>query len=135
MGMQHGKLMRRGGLLEIRAFAVVVLAVLMIGTGVLHLVMPLPFAAIVPAYLPAHLLIVYISGVAEIMGGAGLLVPATRSAAAWGLILLYIAVFPANIDMAIHNTPLGGNHYPVLLWLRLPFQILLIAWAWWCGKA
>ena len=73
-----------------------------------------------------------ISGFFEILGGAGLLVPPTRRAAAWGLIALYVAVFPANVNMALHDVPIEGRHFPAwALWLRLPLQGVLIAWAWW----
>jgi uncharacterized membrane protein len=111
----------------------VVLALAMIAVGVLHFLLPAPFVRMTPAWLPAPLLLVYVSGVFEILGGAGLLVPATRKAAAWGLIALYIAVFPANVNMAIHHISLTDGPPPpaFALWLRLPFQALLIAWAYW----
>jgi uncharacterized membrane protein len=99
---------------------------------VLHFVRPDGFVAIVPEALPAKLALVYISGVAEIAGGLGLILPQTRRLAAWGLIALYIAVFPANINMAIHQLPLDGNIVPAWqLWARLPLQLVLIAWAYW----
>ncbi len=109
-----------------------VLAAAMVFIGVLHFVRPDPFVAIVPGFLPAPLALVWISGAFEILGGLGLLVPQTRRAAAWGLILLYIAVFPANINMAVNEIPLDGQQVsPVALWLRLPLQAVFIAWAWW----
>jgi uncharacterized membrane protein len=61
----------------------------------------------------------------------GLLIARVRRAAAWGLIALYIAVFPANIHMAIHQTPFKGEVYPIAGWVRLPFQLVFIAWAYW----
>jgi len=111
------------------------LAVFVLFTGFLHFVRPAPFVAIVPDYLPAPLALVYISGLFEMLGGIGLLVPRTRRAAAWGLIALFFAVFPANINMAIHNLPFGNEHYPLGGWLRLPLQFVLIAWAYWFTKA
>jgi uncharacterized membrane protein len=103
--------------------------------GVLHFVNPGGFVRIVPAYLPAPLALVLISGVAEVAGGLGLLIPRTRRLAAWGLVALYIAVFPANLNMALHQIPLGDAPMAPdkvwLLWLRLPFQALFIAWAHW----
>lgn len=105
----------------------------MITIGVLHFVTPKPFVRIVPKYLPAPLAVVYISGFFEIVGGVGLLVPATRAAAGWGLIALYIAVFPANINMLVHNISLDPKR-PIprwALWARLPLQFVLIAWAYW----
>ena len=69
----------------------------MIAVGVLHFVRPKAFVRIVPKFLPTPLALVYISGFFEILGGVGLLIPETRTWAAWGLIALYVAVFPANI--------------------------------------
>jgi uncharacterized membrane protein len=109
------------------------LAIAMVGIGVLHFVRPKPFVRIVPKYLPAPLALVYISGFFEILGGIGLLVPATRAWAAWGLIALYVAVFPANIYMLTDNVSLDPKK-PIprwALWLRLPFQLVFIAWAYW----
>lgn len=106
------------------------LAGLMTLAGALHLADPGPFVRIVPDYLPAPLALVYISGFFEILGGMGLLIPALQRKAAWGLIALYVAVFPANLYMAIHQISLGDTPAPpALLWLRLPMQLLLIAWA------
>jgi uncharacterized membrane protein len=109
---------------------------MMVGAGVMHFVTPDPFARIVPAALPAPLAIVYISGVFEILGGAGLLVPMTRKAAAWGLIALFVAVFPANINQAINKISFSDGPPPpaFALWLRLPLQALLIAWAYWLTR-
>jgi len=107
------------------------LALLMIAIGTLHFARPKPFVRIVPSFLPAPLALVYISGFFEILGGVGLLVPATRVWAAWGLIALYIAVFPANIYMLTNNISLNPKK-PIprwALWLRLPFQLVFIAWA------
>lgn len=103
----------------------------MVAMGMLHLAKPMPFVAVMPAYLPRPDLLVLVSGVAEIAGGLGLLVPRLRKAAAWGLVALFVAVFPANVDMALHP-PRGIP--PWALWLRLPFQIPLIAWALWAGR-
>lgn len=88
-----------------------------------------------PAALPWHLPLVYLSGVAEILCGAGLLVPATRRLAAWATIALLIAVFPANLNMAVNHLPLGKTAVPQwALWARLPLQAVLIAWAWWYAR-
>ncbi len=111
------------------------LAVTMVVAGVLHFVFTDLYVAIMPSYLPAHLELVYVSGVFEILGGLGLLIRRTRRAAAWGLVLLYICVFPANLNMAINEIqPSGGDIPPVLMWVRLPFQLLFIAWAWWMTR-
>ncbi len=102
----------------------------MIGAGVSHFVSPGGFVRIVPDYLPYPLELVYISGFFEILGGIGILLKQTRKIAAWGLIALYIAVFPANVNMALNQISMSETPVPqLLLWLRLPLQILLIYWA------
>ena len=116
-----------------KLLALWVLALGMITIGTLHFVRPKPFVRIVPKGLPAPLTLVYVSGFFEIVGGLGLLIPFTRSAAAWGLIMLYVAVFPANIYMLTHNVSLNPRK-PIprwALWARLPLQLLFIAWAYW----
>ncbi|MFW2387764.1 MAG: DoxX family protein [Polyangiales bacterium] len=121
----------------LKLVALWVLAILMVAIGVLHFVQPKPFVRIVPKYLPAPLALVYISGAFEILGGIGLLIPETRVWAAWGLIALYIAVFPANIYMLTDNISLNPKK-PIprwVLWLRLPIQLLFIAWAYWFTRA
>ena len=97
--------------------------------GVMHFVIPRQYQAIVPDYLPAHRELVVASGVAEIAGGVGVLHPRTRRAAGWWLIATLVAIFPANVHMAVH-----AERYrqfpPAALWARLPLQGVLIAWAW-----
>lgn len=107
------------------------LAAFVTGTGVMHFASPQFFIDIVPDYLPAPELLVAISGVFEILGGIGLLVPMTRRFAAFGLIALFIAVFPANVHMALHEiTPTGAPSLPAWMpWARLPLQGALIWWA------
>lgn len=108
----------------------VVLALGMVSAGLLHFWAPKGFVRIVPRFLPAPLLLVYVSGAFEILGGAGLLVPGTRRWAAWGLIALFIAVFPANINMVVNHLSFGRAPTPSwILWSRLPLQAVLIAWA------
>ena len=110
----------------------VLLAIFMIVAGTLHWVTPDPFVKIVPSFLPYPLALVYISGIFEILGGVGLLVPPVSQAAAWGLIALFIAVFPANINMAVNRIQMDGiSDSDLLRWGRLPLQAVLIAWAWW----
>jgi uncharacterized membrane protein len=99
--------------------------------GILHFAKPEPFVKIVPPQLPYPLELVYISGFFEILGGIGLLIPSVSVAAAWGIIALFIAVFPANINQAVNSISIAGiPDNPWLYWLRLPFQAVLIAWAW-----
>jgi uncharacterized membrane protein len=112
-----------------------VMTAFMTAAGVMHFVNPGAYVAMMPSALPAPLLLVQISGVAEIAGGLGLILPQTRRAAAWGLVALFIAVFPANVNMAVHHLPLDGKPVaPALLWARLPLQLVLIAWAYWYPK-
>ena len=96
-----------------------------VGLGTLHFTHTRAYVGIMPSYLPAQRELVLISGAAEIAGGAGVLVPATRRYARWWLIALLIAVFPANVHMALHPDRYGIPAWA--LWLRLPFQ-LVFAW-------
>ncbi len=109
-----------------------VLTVFMVAAGLNHFYNPAPYLGMMPDALPAHALLVQISGVAEILGGLGLILPQTRRLAAWGLIALLLAVFPANLNMALNHLPLGTTEVPSwALWARLPLQVVLIAWAFW----
>ena len=108
------------------------LAIAFISVGVTHFTNEEFFVSIMPPYLPWHLELVYISGVFEILGGAGLLVPRLRTVAGWGLIALMIAVFPANLHMAM-NPDLFPDVSPAALNLRLPMQFVMIAIVWWAA--
>ena len=102
-------------------------AVVYIAAGMNHFINPKNYLAIMPSYIPAHSLMVTLSGVAEVVLGVGLLFPVTRPLSAWGLILLLIAVFPANIYMALSDR---FRKFPAWLrWARLPLQGVLIWWA------
>lgn len=107
----------------------VFLAVMFVVAGSLHFLISHVYLMIMPPYLPWHLPLVYISGAAEFLGGVGLLIPATRQVAAWGLAALLIAVLPANIYMATSHFPapgLLGESWAQ--WLRIPLQFPMI----WC---
>lgn len=111
------------------------LAIAMVWIGVLHFVDPDPFVAIVPPYLPWPLALVWISGAFEVLLGIALLVPRTRRLAGLGLVALYVAVFPANVHMAIDGAPPGFGPVPEwALWARLPLQAVFIAWALWVSR-
>ena len=115
----------------------VVLAIAMVSVGVLHFARPEGFVRIVPPQLPAPLVLVYVSGFFEVLGGVGVLLrQPIRAIAAWGLVLLYVAVFPANLNMAVHHIQLteGGTMSPALMWARLPLQFVFIAWAYWLRR-
>jgi uncharacterized membrane protein len=106
------------------------LAVLFVAAGVNHFVNPQFYLHIVPPYLPWPTELVFVSGACEVLGGVGLLLPPVRGAAAWGLIALLVAVFPANVHMALHPEEFP-RFPPAVLWGRLPIQGVLIAWAYW----
>jgi uncharacterized membrane protein len=98
--------------------------------GIMHFVIPRTYEAIMPDYLPAHRPLVYASGVAEIIGGAAVLHPRTRRLGSWLSIATLLAVFPANVHMAMNperyrKVP-GGR---AALLARLPLQAVFIAWA------
>lgn len=113
----------------------VILAVALTVVGISHFVVSEPFVKIMPPQLPYPLELVYISGFFEILGAIGLLVPPVSRAAAWGIIALFIAVFPANINMAVNHIHINGiPDSPWFQAVRLPFQAVLIAWAWWYTK-
>ncbi len=114
-----------------------VIALAMVTVGALHFLSPEPFVRIVPGYLPWPELLVFVSGGFEVAGGLGLLWSRSRSYASWGLVALYVAVFPANINMAIHEIQLepGGTMPVWAMWARLPFQALFILGAWWVGRS
>lgn len=104
------------------------LVFLLIFAGTIHFLKPYFFVKIMPSYIPFHLKLVYISGVVEILCGLLLLYPPTQSFGAYLSILLFIAVFPANIEMA-KDFYLMHHKYFWLTILRLPLQFLLIWWA------
>jgi uncharacterized membrane protein len=98
--------------------------------GTMHFVIPRAYESIVPDYLPAHRTLVYASGIAEIAGGAAVLHPRTRTIGSWWSIATLLAVFPANVHMALHpdRYPKVPGGRPALL-ARLPLQAVFIAWA------
>lgn len=104
-------------------------AAFFVSTGVLHFTSPDPFIAIVPEILPAPRALVYLSGAAELAGGLGMLSARTARPAGWWLIATLLAIFPANVGMA-----LAAESFPQFptwgLWARLPLQALLIALVW-----
>lgn len=109
-----------------------------VGTGTLHFVIPSFYRAIIPDQLAQwRRELVIASGVAEILGGLGVMYPPTRRAAAWWSVATLVAVFPANLHMALHPERYverfpGGR---LGLWIRLPIQLPVIGWAWAAGHA
>ena len=113
-----------------------VMGVLYAVAGVLHFVVPELYVQIIPPIFPAALALVYLSGVAEIAVGVGVLIPDTQRYAAWATVALLIAIFPANVYMAtsgvvIGGMPGGGDPSELVRWGRLPLQGVLILWALW----
>jgi uncharacterized membrane protein len=105
-----------------------VIGLLFAAAGSLHFKSPATYERIVPPYLPAHAQLVAISGLCEILGGVGAAIPATRRPAGIGLIALLVAVFPANVYMATDAAAFASFLPAWALWVRLPLQVLLIAW-------
>jgi uncharacterized membrane protein len=106
------------------------LGLFMVAAGINHFVSPDFYLSIMPPYLPWHRELVFLSGVCEVVLGVLVLIPRCTALAAWGIIALLIAVFPANIHMAVHPEQYPDIR-PWLLWLRLPLQGVFIAWAYW----
>jgi uncharacterized membrane protein len=109
------------------------LGIFFVLAGANHFVHADFYVKIMPPYLPWHRELVALSGVAEVVLGVLVLIPQTTVPAAWGLIALLCAVFPANVHMALNNE-LFPEYPPVVLWARLPLQGILIAWAWWFAR-
>ncbi|MDQ5813417.1 MAG: DoxX family protein [Actinomycetota bacterium] len=100
-------------------------------TGTSHFTsMKYDFAAMIPDPLPDGLWVIYLTGVFEIAGAIGLLIPQTRKLAGICLVLLLVAMFSANVNAALNAIPLGGQD-PTPLWLRTPMQLLYIGMVWW----
>jgi uncharacterized membrane protein len=111
------------------------MALVYVAAGAAHFAATAAYLAVMPPYIPLPLAMIYISGAAEILGGIGVLIPdgmvfaRTRAAAAWGLVALLVAVSPVHINMCLHPEQFPG--IPLwAIWLRLPLQLPLIAWAW-----
>tara|TARA_B100001167_G_C16670350_1_gene257457 strand:+ start:391 stop:759 length:369 start_codon:yes stop_codon:yes gene_type:complete len=113
--------------------SIIIMSVFYVGIGIKHFTNPFWFIKIVPPILPYKLSLVYISGFFEVLFGLLLLFPGMRYVAGWGLILLLIAVFPANIYLALTNGA-ALNTTPLIAWGRLPFQFVFIAIAYWHTK-
>lgn len=110
-----------------RGTAAIVLAALLLTTGTWHFASPGGFESIVPLFLGSAAFWVRLSGVGELACALGLLIPRTRRAAGWACAALFVVVFPANIDMAVHAWQGDGSR--IVAYGRLPLQIPLICWA------
>ena len=119
----------------LKRIALLLLALFFVAAGVTHFTNPGFFVDIVPPALPAPLALVYVSGVFEIAGGLAVLWPASRAVAGVGLVLLLLAVYPANLYMAFAPERFVAQGTPLwALYARLPMQFVFIAWAWWATR-
>ena len=118
---------------DIKYLSLMVMGIFYISIGISHFTSPLWYVQIVPPYLPYKLELVYISGLFEILFGGMLLFKKTRFLASWGLILLLIAVYPANIYLAQTNGAAMGTT-PLIAWGRLPVQFIFVGLAYWHSK-
>lgn len=114
------------------ARAGVLLGLVLLATGTLHLVAPEPYESIVPGFLGSPTSWVYASGVAELACAVGLLLRRTRKWAGWATVVLFVAVFPANVQMAVDALQGAGD--ALLPLVRLPLQVPLVWWAWWSAR-
>lgn len=108
----------------------VITGLLFITAGFSQLVRPAAYLDVVPPYLPFPLALIYLTGVLKALGGLGLLVPQTRRPVGWALVILLVAVFPANVHMALHPQQFADIPQALLI-ARLPLQLLFIAWVYW----
>ena len=115
----------------VRRIARVVLALFFIAAGINHFVHPGVYVRIVPPWLASPALLVQITGICEMVGGIGVLIRNTRRLAGAGLIALLVAVFPANVQMAQHPELYADIGTAPEFYVRLPLQLVLIAWVWW----
>ena len=133
--LQLAAKLRLNPLIKFKDNARMATGVAFIFIGISHFVMPEKYLEMMPPVLPAPVFLIYLSGFFEFLGGVGLIIPRTQKLAAAGLILLLLAVFPANIYVALNNVQLGGfMNYAVYQWLRLPMQFVLIGWIWRCSE-
>lgn len=117
-----------------KRIALLVLAAFFIVAGGNHFANLDFYLSIMPPYLPAHIELVYISGIFEMLGGLGILASATRKWAGYGLIALLVAVFPANIYMAMDPERFADLAARWALYIRLPLQFVLMMWVYWATK-
>jgi len=119
---------------KIKTISIIIMSLFYIMAGTNHFINPNWYVRIVPPILPFKTAIVYISGILEIILGSLLIFPKTRFIAGWGLIILLVAVYPANIYVALTNGE-AMDITPLIAWGRLPFQFVLIGLAYWHSKA
>jgi uncharacterized membrane protein len=121
--------------LSVRNILRYVLAAFFVAAGLNHFRIPATYLAMMPEWVPVPSFMNITAGVCEVLGGIGILIPRLRIAAGWGLIALMVAVFPANLHVALLGRMPGFSFSPTILWLRLPFQVVFIAWIVWVAIA
>ncbi len=128
-----GKVIAKGKLNEKRLKGRIAASILFFITGITHFTNTQAFLEITPDFIPAAKEMIYLSGIFEMLGAVGLLIPRFQKFAAWGLILLLVAVFPANINAAVNDirTEVAFGIGSWYLWVRLLFQPVFIWWVWW----
>ena len=119
---------------KIKPFSIIIMSLFYIIAGINHFINPVWYVRIVPPILPFKIVIVYITGILEIILGSLLFFPNTRFIAGWGLVILLVAIYPANIYVALTNGE-AMDTTPIIAWGRLPFQFALITLAYWHSKA
>ena len=117
----------------LKTFFRCLLGAFFIAAGINHFWHSAFYVAMMPSYLPLHGVLVVLSGLAEIGLGGLVLFKRWQIMAGWGLVALSVAVFPANVHMAL-NPELFTQFSPTGLWLRLPLQLVAIAWIIWCTQ-
>ncbi len=101
-------------------------------TGIGHFIKSQPMTEMLPKFVPGRLAMVYITGVIELAAAVLVLVPKIRRKVGWGLIVIMIAFMPVNVYAAIDHVGMGGHAWgPIYLLVRVPLQVILIAWIWW----
>jgi len=112
----------------LRTFGLYLLSLFFVAAGLNHFRDPGFYRPMMPPYIPAHELMIALSGVAEIALGLLVLWKRARPYAAWGLILLLLAVFPANVHMYLERETTFASFSPTAVLIRLPLQLVLLAW-------
>lgn len=118
----------------VQIFGRLLIAAFFVVAGFNHFRVPRIYEAMIPPWLPEHTALNFISGAAEIIGGVALLIPVLRPWAGYGLILLLVLIFPANVYVALQGHMEGFDFPAWVLWARLPFQLVFIGWVWWTSQ-
>jgi uncharacterized membrane protein len=117
---------------NLRGAAAIGLALLFIFTGIGHFTQTEPMSQMLPSWVPARVLLVYLTGILELAIAAGFLIPRSRRVTGWAAAIMLILFLPANIYAAINQVPMGGHAWgPVYLLIRAPLQLAILLWIYW----